>query len=70
MAEMVAAQIFNLREGQPIDPIYGAVTTGSNWLFMSLSGNHIQVSDREYFLNEIDLILGILMLPFQNKVAN
>ncbi|MGV0028890.1 hypothetical protein [Phormidesmis priestleyi] len=57
MAEMVAAQIFNTREEQIIDPIYGAVTTGSNWLFMNLSGNHIQIDDREYFLNEIDLIL-------------
>jgi hypothetical protein len=64
MAEMVAAQIFNAREGQPIEPIYGAVTTGSNWLFMNLIGHHIQVDSREYFLNEVDLILGILMLPF------
>ena len=69
MAEMVAAQIFNTREGRIIEPIYGAVTTGSNWLFMNLSGSHIQIDDREYFLNEIDLILGILMLPFQNAIS-
>jgi hypothetical protein len=69
MAEMVAAQIFNVREGQPIEPIYGAVTTGSNWLFMNLVGSHIQVDNREYFLNEVDLILGILMLPFQNRAV-
>lgn len=65
MAEMVAAQLFNTREGQSISCIYGVVTTGTSWLFMRLIGNHIQLDDREYFLNEVDLILGILMLPFQ-----
>jgi hypothetical protein len=67
MAEMVAAQIFNNREGQSIEPIYGVVTTGSNWLFMTLIGDRIQVDGREYFLNEVDLILGILTLPFMNS---
>lgn len=65
MAEMVAAQIFNTREGQSINCIYGAVTTGTSWLFMQLIDNHIQLDDREYFLNEVDQVLGILMLPFQ-----
>jgi hypothetical protein len=68
--KLVAAQIFHAREGRTIEPIYGAVTTGSNWLFMRLSGSHIQIDDREYFLNEINLILGILMLPFQNKMTD
>ncbi len=65
MAEMVAAQLFNDREGIEIELIYGGVTTGTSWLFMQLEGNHIQLDDREYFINEIDNILGILMLPFR-----
>ena len=64
MAEMVAAQIFNDREGQKIDTIYGAVTTGTNWRFLRLIGSQIWIDDREYFINEVDHILGILMLPF------
>ena len=64
IAEMVAAQIFNDREGQPIETIYGVVTTGTSWLFMQLVGSQIQIDDREYFINEVDQILGILMLPF------
>lgn len=64
MAEMVAAQIFNEREGQPIDTIYGAVTTGTTWRFLRLIGSQIWIDDREYFINEINHILGILTLPF------
>jgi hypothetical protein len=64
MAEMVAAQIFNDRDGQKVDTIYGAVTTGTNWRFLRLMGSQIWIDDREYFINEIDHILGILMLPF------
>ena len=64
MAEMVAAQMFNDREGQNIDTLYGAVTTGTNWRFLRLIGSQIWIDDREYFINEVDHILGILMLPF------
>ena len=64
MAEMVAAQIFNDREGQNVDTLYGAVTTGTNWRFLRLIGSQIWIDDREYFINEVDHILGILMLPF------
>lgn len=64
IAEMVAAQIFNTREERATEYIYGAVTTGTSWLFMQLAGDLIQLDDREYFLNEVDRILGILMRPF------
>lgn len=71
MAEMVAAQIFNNRvendpEGNADKTIYGVVTTGTSWLFMNMIGSHIQVDDREYFINEVDQLLGVLMLPFQD----
>jgi len=66
MAEMIAAQIFNAREGAPINVIYGAVTTGTTWRFLRLIGSQIWIDDREYFINEIDHILGILMLPFSD----
>ena len=36
LAEMVAAQIFNQREGQPIASILGTVTSGTNWRFLRL----------------------------------
>jgi hypothetical protein len=65
IASMVAAQIFNERSGIVRETIYGAVTSGTNWRFLKLVGTRAWVDDREYFINEVETILGILMLPFQ-----
>jgi hypothetical protein len=63
---MVAAQVFHQREGRPIDMIYGAVTSGTNWQFLQLQGTTIAIDETEYFLNQIEQILGILLLPFRD----
>ncbi|MFN8494984.1 MAG: hypothetical protein U0350_45695 [Caldilineaceae bacterium] len=60
IAEMVAAQIFNQREGNVIPAIYGVVTTGTNWLFLRLTGQTVEIDLTEYYLVQIDQILGIL----------
>lgn len=60
VAEMVAAQIFNDREGNGISEIYGAVTSGTNWKFLRLKGKVIEIDLDEYYLNDIKKILGIL----------
>ncbi|HEY9634390.1 MAG TPA: hypothetical protein V6D14_13330 [Coleofasciculaceae cyanobacterium] len=62
MAEMIAAQIFNLRKGNNISQILGVVTTGSSWKFMRLEGRTIEVDLNEYFLNQVGKLLGILSL--------
>ena len=36
LAELIAAQIFNARADKPIDTLYGAVTTGTDWKFLRL----------------------------------
>jgi hypothetical protein len=64
LAEMVAAQIFNQRSKQSITKIYGAVTTGSLWRFLILEGQTAYIDRSEYFIGNVDKILGILMLPF------
>jgi hypothetical protein len=38
IAGMIAAQQFNQHEGQAIDVIYGGVTTGEIWKFLTLKG--------------------------------
>lgn len=60
VAEMLAAQIFNKNEGNEIPVIYGAVTTGTNWKFLRLSGQAIEIDLLEYFINDVGKILGIL----------
>jgi hypothetical protein len=60
-AEMVAAQRFNQKAGKPIDPIYGCVTTGSIWKFMSLTGRKLDIDIDEYAISQPDRILGVLL---------
>jgi len=60
VAEMLAAQIFNQNEGNEIPVIYGAVTTGTNWKFLRLTGQAIEIDLLEYFINNVGKILGIL----------
>jgi len=60
IAEMLAAQIYNQREGQEVKNIYGVVTTGEIWKFIKLTGQLVEIDLAEYFLNNINKILGIL----------
>jgi hypothetical protein len=70
VAMMVAAQLFNQRTEAESQPIYGAVTSGTNWRFLMLTGSLVQIDLTEYFISEIDKILGILLQPFQASLAS
>jgi len=59
-SEMVAAQIFNQRLENNIETIYGAVTTGSIWQFLKLVGQTLSIDLSEYYLKDVNKILGIL----------
>jgi hypothetical protein len=59
IAEMVAARILNERAGNEIT-IYGTVTTGSIWQFLKLEGQVVQIDLSEYYLKDVNKILGIL----------
>jgi len=59
-AEMVAAQIFNEQASSEIKIIYGAVTTGSIWQFLKLEKQTLSIDLSEYYLKDVNKILGIL----------
>lgn len=65
LATMLAARLFNEREGTPIETIYGAVTTGNDWKFLKLSENTAFIDINSYFIKEVDKILGILVSTLQ-----
>ena len=70
IAAMVAAQLFNQNENRTVPLIYGVVTTGTNWKFLTLEEKTVSIDKMEYFINQPDKILGILMEPFsQNLIA-
>ena len=64
-AEMVAAHRFNSNHGKPDLPIYGVISTGTNWRFLRLEQDTLWVDRSEYFILQLDQILGILCKPFQ-----
>jgi hypothetical protein len=73
IAEMVAAQIFNHQAGNAIESIYGVVTSGTNWRFLTLDQNTVYIDNVEYYIKEIDKILAILLQPIRSaslKVAS
>ncbi len=68
VAEMVAAQIFNEREGTPREVIYGVATTGVAWRFMKLEGQQLTIDQKDYYLTELKKILGILIYIVSHEV--
>ena len=66
VAEMLAAQIFNQREGKEIKVILGTVTTGTVWKFIKLEGTAVEIDSSEYFLSNVNKILGILASAIRN----
>ena len=66
-AEMIAAQIFNQQSKEKlgenianINVIYGVVTTGSIWQFLTLQKQILSIDLQEYYLQDVNKILGIL----------
>jgi hypothetical protein len=60
VAEMVAAQLFNEREGNEIKTIYGVVTIGTIWRFLKLEGQVVNIDLTEYYIRDLKKIIGIL----------
>ena len=60
IAEMIAAQRFNSDRKNDISTVYGASTTGVEWLFLKLDGKCLQLDMSTYTIERCDRILGIL----------
>jgi len=64
-SEMLAAQVFNDREGNQIPVVLGVVTSGNIWRFLELSEKHLKVDATEYYLKDINKVLGIFANQMQ-----
>ena len=60
VAEMLAAQRFNAERGNDIPCVYGASTTGVDWLFLKLAEKTLHIDMAPYTIERCDRILGIL----------
>ncbi|MFP4103346.1 hypothetical protein [Coleofasciculus sp.] len=64
-AAMLAAQLFNQQEENDIQTIYGAVTTGDIWKFLKLEDADVCIDLSNYYIKDINKILGILFKSVQ-----
>lgn len=60
VAEMVAAQRFNTEKGNDIPCVYGATTSGLDWLFLKVEGQTLSIDAMPYQIAQCERILGIL----------
>ena len=67
VAEMVAAQRFNVQENNDIACIYGATTSGREWRFLKLEGKKLYIDMSVHQIVRCDKILGILASMVQQK---
>jgi hypothetical protein len=68
VAEMVAAQQFNNQENKNISVVYGVVTSGNIWKFLQLSANELIIDIDEYYIRDMDKILGIMLFMLNKNV--
>jgi hypothetical protein len=61
VAEMVAAQRFNIADNNSITTIFGAISNGMQWRFLKLAENSIIIDLNDYTLPPVDQILGLLV---------
>ncbi|WP_309729966.1 hypothetical protein [Chamaesiphon sp. OTE_75_metabat_556] len=60
VAEMLAAQFYNLSQEQSISVIYGCVTSGTLWQFLKLEDSNVTIDSTNYLVTPVQKILGIL----------
>jgi hypothetical protein len=73
IAEMLAARVYNERDQNQsmnqAEPIFGVVTSGTNWKFLKLEEQFISIDLDEYYLSNIGKILGILLSCITENLA-
>ena len=67
IATMVAALRFNAEKGNDIPCIYGATTTGIEWLFLKLVGQQLHVDMTISTIERCDKLLGVLASMVSQK---
>ncbi|WP_309739743.1 MULTISPECIES: hypothetical protein [unclassified Chamaesiphon] len=60
VAEMLAAQRYNQLKNKDISTIYGCVTSGILWQFLKLEGSDVTIDSRNYLVDPVQKILGVI----------
>ena len=58
VAQMVAAQLYNDRAGQPTAAVYGCVTTGEDWQFLRLADAVVTLHRPRLYIADVGAVLA------------
>ncbi|AUB42739.1 hypothetical protein COO91_08885 [Nostoc flagelliforme CCNUN1] len=67
IAEMIAAQRFNVKYEKSIATIYGSVTSGNLWTFLKLEDRTVTIDLTEYLIPPVEQVLGILVWMIRSQ---
>ncbi len=67
VAEIVAARMFNQRQVNGYETIYGVVTTGDNWRFMKLEDQTVFIDAAQYQIAQPARLIGMLLQILQQQ---
>lgn len=67
VAEMVAAQKFNIAKQKPLQTIYGVLTNGNQWQFLKLETSIVTIDFTIYPLPPVEQILAFLVWMIQQE---
>ena len=59
-AQLVGARFFNQKNEVEIDPMYGACTSGHEWVFLKLEEKTITIDKNRYSILQLNGLLGVL----------
>lgn len=59
VAQMLGARLYNLKEDNLVPVIYGCVTTGEDWQFLTLQDQLVTIDNKRYYLNQPGELLAI-----------
>jgi|WetSurSiteA1Bulk_404760.scaffolds.fasta_scaffold00006_4 hypothetical protein len=59
IAEMYAAQLFNKKNQEEINCIYGVITNGYEWLFLKLIDKQVTLDHNRYGIKNLPELLGV-----------
>src|SRR3954447_19668324 len=69
VAQMVAAQVYNQRSGQPLPAVSRCVTTGEAWQFLRLAGAAVTIDQGRLYIDHVGGILAALRASGQAGAA-
>jgi hypothetical protein len=58
IAEMYAAQLYNEQNNETVPIIYGVVSTGFDWLFLSLQNKRVIIHADFFYIDQLNKLLG------------